>query len=168
MKQHVCILITIIISPLNGALQLTSPAFINNGIIPEKYTCNGDNVSPQLNWKSVPEKTKTFALIMEDPDAPAKVWVHWILFNISPTTRSLSENTITGPFMNGSTDFEGSQNYNGPCPSHGIHRYQFTLFAIDKELDEIQEGADKPQLLKHIHDHVLDRATLTGRYQSKK
>jgi hypothetical protein len=155
-------------SGVQSYLQLTSPAFSNNGMIPEKYTCDGENVSPRLDWTGAPASTKSFALLVEDPDALGKTWVHWLLFNISPTMSYLPENVITGDFMSGATDFHGAQNYGGPCPPSGTHRYIFTFFALDTMFDLIQEGADKSKFLNMIHDHVLDKATLIGKYRSKK
>ena len=168
MKKYLFSFLIISLHTLNGSLQLTSPAFTNNGMIPEKYTCDGSNISPRLEWSGAPTNTQSFALIMEDPDALEKVWVHWLLFNIPATVNFLPENTTNGSFMNGSTDFHGSLLYGGPCPPSGTHHYQFTLFALDTVLDLIQQGANKEYLIKAIHNHVLDQTTLTGKYQSKK
>src|SRR5205814_2792272 len=90
------------------ALQLTSSAFKNNGPIPLKYTCDGENISPALTWTKVPPNTKSFALIVDDPDAPGKVWVHWIVFNIPVQVRHLAENTNTDQYVTGKTDFNGA------------------------------------------------------------
>ncbi len=174
MKKYL-LLFTIACCSLNGALQLTSPAFKHNGKIPARYTCNGDDVSPKLEWTGAPAATKSFALIVEDPDAPGKVWAHWILFNIPPTVNHLPENAVVGQFTTGSNDFHGAQHYNGPCPAHGTHRYNFTLYALDIFPDQfpmattepLRAGADKKKLLEVMHDHILDSTTLTGTYERK-
>ncbi len=163
-RKYLFSIIFLFFLPLNGALQLTSPAFTHNGIIPEKYTCDGDNVSPKVQWTGIPEKTKSLILIVEDPDAPAKIWTHWIVFNIYPTVSHLPENAVTGQFVNGSTDF-GTQRYGGPCPLRGIHRYNFTLYALDTPIDNLQAGTDKKNLLNAMHNHILGQTTLTGRYE---
>src|SRR5688572_4250376 len=107
--------ITIIFSAsTKGTMSLMSPDFSHNKPIPTTYTCDGENVSPALAWSNAPGSTNSFALIVDDPDASKKAWVHWILFNIPDTTNKLFENTQDGPFMQGSTDFNGKQGYNGP------------------------------------------------------
>lgn len=148
-------------------MKLTSPAFTHNGAIPEKYTCDGANVSPALKWENIPSNTNSFALIVDDPDAPAKTWTHWIVFNIADTTQSLNENTGSGPFLQGATDFKGKQGYGGPCPPSGTHHYRFTLYALDTMLD-LPAGATKEQLLKAMQGHILEQTTLVGTYQKKK
>ena len=147
-------------------MKLTSPAFSHNETIPEQYTCDGANISPALQWSDIPEHTNSFALIVEDPDAPAKVWVHWVLFNIPPTTQSLFENTTHGPFLQGATDFNGKQGYGGPCPPSGTHHYHFTLYALDTLLD-LPAGARKQELIKAMQGHILEQTTLIGTYQRK-
>lgn len=152
-------------------LQLTSPAFKDYGPIPLKYTCEGDDISPALEWTGAPQETKSFALIVQDPDAIQKVWVHWILFNIPPTVTHLDENQKTSSFTTGVNDF-GTFTYKGPCPPQGKHRYQFTLYALDimpnefprYSPDNIRAGANKQHLLDIMHNHILASATLTGHY----
>lgn len=148
-------------------MKLTSPAFSHNGTIPAEYTCDGANISPALEWSDVPSNTNSFALIVEDPDAPAKVWVHWIVFNIPDTTHKLFENSTHGPFLQGATDFNGKQSYGGPCPPSGIHHYHFTLYALDTLLD-LSAGARKEEILKAMHGHILEQTTLIGTYQCNK
>lgn len=147
-------------------MKLTSPAFSHNKAIPAQYTCDGANISPALQWSDIPEYTNSFALIVDDPDAPAKVWVHWILFNIPDTTQSLFENSKIGPFLQGATDFNGKRGYGGPCPPSGTHHYHFTLYALDIMLD-LPAGANKEELIKAMHDHILEQTTLIGTYQRK-
>lgn len=174
MKKYL-LLLSAIYGSLNGSLQLTSPAFKHNEMIPEKYTCEGDNISPKLEWTGAPAGTKSFALIVQDPDALEKVWVHWILFNIPSTTTYLPENAVMGRFTTGSNDFNGAQTYSGPCPPFGTHRYNFTLYALDIFPDEfpmattepLRAGANKKKLLEVMHDHILDSTTLTGKYERK-
>lgn len=144
------------------ALQLTSPAFKHNGQIPLKYTCDGENISPALRWTKIPPHTKSFALIVDDPDAPKKVWVHWILFNIPVTVTSLPENAHTYQFVTGLTDFN-DEKYGGPCPPSGTHRYHFTLYALDSLLN-IKSDADKNTVLDAMRGHILEQTTLIGTY----
>ena len=165
-KKLLCI-ITICYTSLEGTMKLTSTAFSHNGAIPAQYTCDGANMSPALAWSDIPEHTNSFALIVDDPDAPAKVWVHWILFNIPTTTDSLFENTKVGPFVQGATDFGGKQGYGGPCPPSGTHHYRFTLYALDTLLD-LPADASKDQLLKAMRGHILEQTTLIGTYQREK
>lgn len=175
--KKLLLIITIICTSLEGTIQLTSPAFDHNGAIPVQYTCDGANISPALQWSDIPEHTNSFALIVDDPDAPAKVWVHWILFNIPDTTQSLFENTPAysaqgfegqaGPFLQGATDFNGKQGYGGPCPPSGTHHYHFTLYALDTLLD-LPAGASKQELLKAMQGHILEQTILIGTYQRTK
>jgi len=163
------LLITLIFSlSLKGTMKLTSPAFSHNGSIPSQYTCDGADVSPALEWSDEPEGTKSFALIVDDPDAPAKVWVHWVVFNIPNTVRSLAEGASVADFTSGATDFNGKRTWGGPCPPSGIHHYQFTLYALDTVLNDLPAGASKEQLLKAMEGHIIEQTTLVGTYQRKK
>lgn len=159
------ILFSIIISTitLEGTMKLTSPVFNHNSSIPSQYTCDGANISPALEWSDAPANTKSFALIVDDPDAPAKVWVHWILFNIPANVNSLKENIQTGDFIQGATDFDGKQQYGGPCPPSGTHHYHFTLYALDTMLD-LPTGTNKNDLLTTMNGHILEQTTLVGTY----
>lgn len=148
-------------------MKLTSPAFSHNGAIPSQYTCDGAGVSPALQWSDEPEGTKSFAIIVDDPDAPTKTWVHWVVFNIPNTVRSLAEGVSTADFTSGATDFNGKQTWGGPCPPSGTHHYQFTLYALDTNLD-LPAGATKEQLIKAMQGHIIEQATLVGTYQKKK
>jgi Raf kinase inhibitor-like YbhB/YbcL family protein len=163
------LLISAIISTINleGTMKLTSPAFEHNNAIPAQYTCEGADVSPALQWTAAPKGTKSFALIVDDPDAPVKVWVHWLLFNIPADIKSLEENIPSSSFTQGATDFNGAQHYGGPCPPSGNHRYHFTLYALDTMLD-LPAGASKRQLLAAIKGHILEETTLIGTYEHKK
>ncbi|HSC25605.1 MAG TPA: YbhB/YbcL family Raf kinase inhibitor-like protein [Candidatus Babeliales bacterium] len=152
---------------LKGSMELISPAFLNHESIPIQYTCDGANISPALIWSNAPQNTKSFTLIVDDPDAPAKVWVHWILFNIPATTNQIHENTSHDSFLQGATDFNGKQQWGGPCPPSGIHRYQFTLYALDTQLN-LPAGTNKDKIIKAMHGHILEQTTLIGTYQRKK
>jgi len=143
-------------------LTLTSPAFKPHQSIPVKYTCQGENVNPPLLIGNIPGGTKSLALIMDDPDAPAGVWVHWVLYNISPTDR-IAENSIPG--HQGINDFRRA-NYGGPCPPSGKHRYFFKLYALDEMLSltgEVRRG----DLLKAMEGRVLGKAELIGLYRKE-
>jgi hypothetical protein len=139
-------------------------------MIPSKYTCDGDDVSPPLQWDAVPEGTKSVALISDDPDAPMGTWVHWVLFNWPADSREITENVPPGKTLpngakQGITDFRRI-GYGGPCPPSDTHRYFFKVYALDKMLD-LDAGADKPALLKAMEGHILGQGQLMGRYKRK-
>ncbi len=140
-------------------MELTSPSFPHGEAIPRRHTCDGQNVSPPLVIEEIPAGTKSLCLIVEDPDASGKTWVHWVLFNI-PVTGRIEENSHPG--RQGRNDFR-KQGYGGPCPPSGTHRYFFRLFALDRELG-LPDGATRQQVEKLIEGHILDRAELSGTY----
>jgi Raf kinase inhibitor-like YbhB/YbcL family protein len=150
------------------AMQLTSTAFQEGQAIPKQYTGDGKNVSPPLRWTDPPAGTQAFALITDDPDAPRKVWVHWVLFNLPATTRELSEEvppeeTLPGGAAQGKNDF-GRISYGGPAPPPGKpHRYFFKLYALDAPLS-LRPGATKEELLAAMKGHTLAEAQLMGTY----
>jgi Raf kinase inhibitor-like YbhB/YbcL family protein len=151
-----------------GEIKVTSKAFQEGGMIPKEYTCDGANVSPPLAWDSVPERTKTFALIADDPDAPGKTWVHWVVFNLPSNAKELSGNVaaqdaLAGGGKQGTSDFR-KVGYGGPCPPGGAHRYYFKLYALDTEL-ALDSSATKEQLLRAMEGHVLAEGQLMGKYQ---
>lgn len=153
------------------ALQVSSTAFDEGGMIPSKFTCDAENVSPHLKWSGAPENTESYALIADDPDAPGKTWVHWVLFNIPADTTTLEENYSTeaklpNGAINGMTDF-GSNGYGGPCPPGGTHRYYFKVYALDTTLG-LESSAKKPDLLKAMEGHILAQGQLMGKYQRQK
>ena len=130
-------------------MQIKSPVFENNGFIPDKYTCKGENVNPKLIIQNIPENAKTLALIMDDPDAPMGTWVHWVVYNIPNKTNELKQNfPLDKEFSNGikqgMTDF-GKTGYGGPCPPSGTHRYFFKVYALDTILD-VSYGLTKKDL----------------------
>lgn len=143
-------------------MQITSPIFKQNDFIPLKYTCDGENISPPLMISDVPENTASLALIVDDPDAPSKTWVHWVLFNINPMVEEIIEATIPTGALTGLTDF-GNTDYGGPCPPSGTHRYFFKLYALDIKLD-LPAGATKPEVERAMSGHILDSAELIGLY----
>jgi Raf kinase inhibitor-like YbhB/YbcL family protein len=151
-----------------AAFALTSPAFTNNGNIPAKYTCDAgaQNPSPALSWSGAPAGTKSFALIMHDPDAPmAGGFTHWVLFDIPSSTSALPE-----AFQPGSVGVSGTsgfrrQGYGGPCPPSGVHHYHFMLSALDVASLGLQAGATKADVEKAMQGHVLGTAELVGLYQ---
>jgi Raf kinase inhibitor-like YbhB/YbcL family protein len=149
------------------AMRIESAAFSEGALIPRRHTCDGEDVSPPLSWSGVPEGAKSLALICDDPDAPGKTWVHWVLFNLPPGTRELPEGVparanLSGGGMQGTNDFR-KLGYGGPCPPGGTHRYLFKLYALDAEL-ALPAGATKAELEGAIEGHVLGQATLTGKY----
>ena len=151
-------------------ITITSPAFDDGGMIPLKYTADGSNVSPPLVWSSVPEGTKSFALICDDPDAPMGTWVHWVLYNLPANITELPENVPPGETpptggQHGVTDF-GSTGYGGPAPPSGTHRYFFKLYALDTEL-QLTGAVNKDSLLKAMEGHILAQGQLIGRYERR-
>ena len=149
-------------------IKITSTAFENNGLIPAKYTCDEENISPPLQWEQIPEETKSIALICDDPDAPMGTRVHWILFNLPKETRELTENipvsdTLANGGSQGITDF-GRAGYGGPCPPSGTHRYFFKIYALNTKID-MDSSADKSQLLKAMEGHVISQGQLIGKYK---
>ena len=151
-------------SPAQSSLSLSSPAFAEGGDIPAKYTCKGKNISPPLAINNVPADTKSLALIMHDPDAPAGDWLHWTVWNIEPGTNKISENSVPAGAIQGQTSF-GKIGYGGPCPPSGTHHYVFTLYALDKSLD-LKSGASRAELEQAISGHDIGHTTLTGLFGS--
>ena len=143
-----------------GSMEITSPAFKHNEYIPVKYTCEGEDINPPLSISNIPEDAKSLALIMEDPDAPAGVWVHWVVFDM-PVVSQVEENSVPGkPGITNS----GQRDYHGPCPPSGTHRYLFKIYALDTKLN-LKEGVSKGQLEKAMQGHILDKAELIGLYE---
>jgi hypothetical protein len=149
--------------------ELTSISFGQGGPIPEKYSCDGKDISPPLAWGDSPAGTQSLALVMDDPDAPGGTWDHWILFNISPNLRELQENLpITGKNVDPDAIFVGNNSwgragYGGPCPPSGTHRYFFKLYALDTTIN-LLPGATKQELLNAMDGHILAEAELMGTY----
>ena len=141
-------------------MTITSPAFKANEMIPEKHTCDGADVSPGLIFHDIPDKATSFALIMDDPDAPGGTWVHWVLFNMGIASEVCEGEA---PGIQGKNDF-GRSDYGGPCPPSGTHRYYFRLYALDKKID-LSSGALKTDLLAAMKGHILMEAQIIGLYR---
>ena len=153
------------------AWELSSPAFPPGGAIPARFTCDGADVSPRLQWTDPPAGAKGFALIVDDPDAPGGIWVHWVLYGMNGALRSLPEGVaarevVAGLGTQGVNDFR-RLGYGGPCPPPGpAHRYLFHLYALDGEV-ALAPGKTKAEVLKAIEGRVLGRTELLGRYQRR-
>ncbi|MHA1267490.1 MAG: YbhB/YbcL family Raf kinase inhibitor-like protein [Candidatus Helarchaeota archaeon] len=142
-------------------MRLKSAAFEHEGLIPMKYTCEGSDISPPLSWNQVPEGTKSFALIVDDPDAPVGTWVHWLVCDIPPDTREIPQNTIPDKATLMTNDF-GKKKYGGPCPPSGTHRYFFKLYALDVQK---LNASDKRQFYEEVEKHKIAEAILMGKYK---
>ncbi|HUL42532.1 MAG TPA: YbhB/YbcL family Raf kinase inhibitor-like protein [Burkholderiales bacterium] len=153
-------------------MTLTSASFPNNGAIPRRYTCDGEDISPPLMWTGLPAGTKSLALVVDDPDAPDPAapkltWVHWVLYNIPPTTTGLpeavSKKNLPSGTLQGLNDWKRT-GYGGPCPPIGRHRYFHKLYALDSVIPDLGTPT-KAALEKAITGHILARAELIGTYQ---
>jgi Raf kinase inhibitor-like YbhB/YbcL family protein len=140
-------------------LSVSSPAFEHNALIPAKYTCDGDDVSPPLTVQGAPDETRSLVLVVDDPDAPMGTWDHWVVWNIPPT-RSIAEDTVPG--TEGSNTYR-RHSYGGPCPPSGTHRYFFKVYALDTMLN-LSSNATKRDLEKAMQGHVLAKGELIGLY----
>lgn len=155
-------------------LTVTSSAFQQGGSIPARYTCEGDDSSPPLSWSGAPSGTKSLAFIVDDPDAPdpakpQRVWVHWVVYNIPGTATSLPENASKKGLPDGAAqgrNDSGKNQYGGPCPPIGRHRYFFKLSALDTRLT-FTSPPTKNDLVKEMEGHVLADAELMGTYQKQ-
>jgi Raf kinase inhibitor-like YbhB/YbcL family protein len=158
-------------APVVEGFTLSSPAFTPGAAIPAKYTCQGEDLSPQLVWGGVPQGTASLALIVDDPDAPVGTWVHWVVYNLPADSTGLAEGAsqanassfnLPAGSVQGKTSF-GRADYGGPCPPSGLHHYSFRLYALDGTLADA--GLDKAALLKAIEGRVLAQVELIGTYQ---
>lgn len=148
-------------------LKVTSTAFEEGGMIPAKYTADGQDISPPLAWSQVPEGTRSVAIINDDPDAPMGTWVHWLVWNIPPDVTSLDENVppdkvLANGACQGTTDFR-RVGYGGPAPPSGVHRYFFKVYALDTVLN-LPPATVKSQLEAAMKDHILAQGQLVGKY----
>jgi len=141
------------------SMNLKSNDFNEGGMIPAKFTCQGDNINPHLAWDDVPEGVKSFALICDDPDAPAGTWVHWLVKDIPADVREIGQNSVPGNQV--PNDF-GKEDYGGPCPPSGVHRYFFRLFALDVES---LDATDKGDFYRQAEEHAIAKAELMGNYE---
>jgi len=147
-------------------LIIESPEFGNNKMIPSKFTCEGENVNPELKISGASGSVKSLVIIMDDPDAPAGTWVHWTLWNIDPEIAVIPQNSVPEGAIEGITSFR-KPGYGGPCPPSGTHRYFFKLYALDTLLD-IGEKATAGDIEKAMKEHILDSAELVGLYKKIK
>ncbi len=148
---------------------LTSTAFEEGAAIPTRHACDGENLSPALSWTDPPSGTQSFALIMDDPDAPMGTWDHWLLFDLDPTLRGLDEAAGNDPESESFRGTAGNNSwsvlrYGGPCPPGGVHRYFFKFYALDTMLD-LEAGVDKATLYEAMKDHILAETQLMGTYE---
>ncbi len=158
------------------AFTITSPSFQADGEIPVKYTCEGGDTSPPLAWAGVPEGTKSFALVVDDPDAPdpaapQRTYVHWVVYGLPGEARGLPEGASKSAMPTGArqalNDWKKNA-YGGPCPPVGRHRYFFKLYALDTMLPDLGPNAGKTELLKNLQGHVVGTAQIIGTYEKKK
>lgn len=156
-------------------LTLTSPAFTDQGAIPARYTCDGDDVSPPLQWSDAPAGARSFVLIIDDPDAPdpaapRRIWVHWVLYNLPASLAEIPEGASAGSLGAGvrvALNDSNEPGYGGPCPPKGRHRYFHKLFALDTELPDLGPRAKRADVEKAMAGHVLAEATLMGTYERR-
>jgi Raf kinase inhibitor-like YbhB/YbcL family protein len=151
-------------------LEVKSESFGSMEVIPAEFTCDGNDVSPQISWKNTPMGTKSIAIICDDPDAPSGTWVHWVCYDIPAVTSSLHKNIMHGDTLpctgkQGITDF-GKNGYNGPCPPSGVHRYFFKVYALDAFLN-LPAGKTARDVEKTMKGHVLGYGELVGMYSRK-
>lgn len=144
-------------------MRIYSSAFQDNTLIPEKYTCDGQNVNPPLKFENVPAAAKSLALIVDDPDAPRGTWVHWVVWNIDPKTTEIKEHSVPAGAHQGVTDFKRND-YGGPCPPSGTHRYFFKLYALDTMLP-LSQRTTKADLEKAMQGHIIEKTETVGLYR---
>jgi len=153
------------------SLKLTTTAFPSEGPIPVKYSKKGGNVSPPLAWSGVPEGTRSLALIVDDPDAPVGLFVHWVVYRIPPTSTGLKEHlpeagTLPDGSRQGRNGF-GEIGYGGPQPPSGKHRYFFHLYALDT-VPDLGPGAGRQQLDRQMQGHIIDQSDIMGTFEARK
>ena len=140
-------------------IKVFSNAFESNSTIPKKYTCNGENINPPLEFTNIPEETESLVLIMDDPDSPMNPFTHWIVWNIEPVAK-IEEDSIPG--VEGMNNFR-KIGYGGPCPSSGTHRYYFRVYALDRQL-ELKAGSGRKELESEMIGHIIAEGELMGKY----
>jgi Raf kinase inhibitor-like YbhB/YbcL family protein len=140
------------------------PSFTNGGEIPVEYTCQGQNVNPMIIIHEVPSKAQSLVVIVDDPDAPKKIWVHWVVYDI-PSEKTVTIQKDSSPGVLGVND-SGILKYDGPCPPSGVHRYYFKIYAVDKKLQKPQ-GLAKEEVLQELKGHIISQAEYMGRYRKK-
>lgn len=142
---------------------LTSPAFRHHQPIPPRFTCDGENIVPELDIDEIPVEARSLVIIIDDPDSPMRTWLHWSVWNIDPTTKAIHEGHLPSGAREGMTSF-GSVGYGGPCPGQGEHRYFFRLYALDNVLN-LQSGANRHGLESTMRGHEIDQTELMGTYK---
>lgn len=147
-------------------MKIKSEAFENGGIIPSKYTCDGENIIPPLVFSDVPDAAKSLVLIMDDPDSPVGTWTHWTAWNINQKIKGIPEGMVPEGVMEGKTTF-GDIGYGGPCPGKGRHRYFFKLYALNTEL-KLPPGSQKEELIEAIKGRIIDEAEMFATYEKKR
>jgi Raf kinase inhibitor-like YbhB/YbcL family protein len=147
------------------AIKISSAVFAQNASIPAKYTCDGSDVSPPLMIENVPLEAKSLALIVDDPDAPAGTWVHWVVWNLDPATKEIKENMLPPGAQEGMNDFR-KRSYGGPCPPGGTHRYFFKLYALDTVMT-LGPNTTKALLEQAMRRHIVAQSELIGRYKRR-
>src|SRR5256884_25009 len=148
-----------------GKMNINSPAFQEGGTIPEKFSKNGQNVSPELRVDGAPAEAKSLALIVDDPDAPVGLFTHWLVWNIDPKTTDIAEGSVPKGGVQGTNDFPG-QRYDGPQPPSGTHRYYFKIFALDQMLD-LKPSAKRREVDAALKGHGIAQGYLMGKYSKK-
>ncbi len=143
-------------------MKIKSSVFKNEGNIPAKYTCDGENVNPPLTFEDVPENAESLALIVDDPDAPGRTFTHWTVWNVNPGRKRIKENCTLKEAVQGQTSF-GKTGYGGPCPPSGSHRYFFRLHALKKKLD-LENTQDVNTLKEAMEGEIIEKAELMGLY----
>jgi hypothetical protein len=143
-------------------MELFCKEFKHNGTIPQKFTCQGKDVNPQLTWENVPEGTKSLALSIKDPDAPIGTFVHWLVYDIPKDKRTIEENSIPGEQVK---NHFNQKDYGGPCPPSGEHRYYFRLYALDT--DTLGKIENMDEFDKKVQEHAIEKAELMGKYEKK-
>jgi len=146
-------------------MKIISLAFLNNENIPDKYTCDGENINPPLQINEIPKAAQSLVLIVDDPDSPTGVWTHWLVWNIPATIKNIPENSLPNGSVEGLTTF-GETGYGGPCPGRGEHHYHFKIFALDTILN-LLPTANETELAEAMKGHTLDKAELVGLYKRK-
>ena len=143
-----------------GNIKITSPSFSEGEEIPDKFTCNGENINPELDIENIPKNTKSLFLIVDDPDAPTGTFVHWLVYDIDKDVRKIEENSVPGKQVKNNF---GKKEYGGPCPPSGTHRYYFRLYALDVE--KLGDIKDMDEFDKKVEDHTIAKAELMGNFE---
>jgi len=145
-------------------MRLKSEDFEENALIPPRFTCDGEDVSPELHWEDAPDATRSYALSMSDPDAPGGTFIHWLIYNIPRSVRRIERGGLPADARHVRNDF-GRERYGGPCPPSGTHKYYFKLHALD--IDSLEGIVSKTNFFEVVEKHTIASAELMGRYKRK-